>query len=134
MEEPIIKLKMNISRQTMEDVFVTALEGGSNYWYYISQTAIDKVRAVVPKTEEGPLSVALFKAVFDHDVEVPVNDYENKKVILGVLSKKNIQTRLQKMIDDGYADILMDEEAGDGDANSSDTIFQYMTMGSIVFG
>jgi len=133
MDEPLIKLSVGISRQTMEDIFVTAIEGGSNYWYYLSATAVAKVRAVVPKIEEPAISVALFRAVFDHDVEVPINDYENTKIVLGILGKKTIHTRLQKMIDDGYDDVIMSEEAGDGDADSSDTIFQYMTMGSIVF-
>ena len=133
MEEPLIKLSVGISRQTMEDIFVTAIEGGSNYWYYLSTAAVAKVRAVVPKIEEPTISVALFRAVFDHDVEVPINDYENNKIVLGILGKKMIQARLQKMIDDGYIDFILNEEEGSGDADSSDTIFQYMTMGSIVF-
>ena len=128
-----INISVNIPRQTMEDIFVTALEGGSNYWYYLSDEAVKKVRAAVPKSEEAPLSTVLFKAVFDYGIEVPINDMDNPSEILGVISNKTMQDRLQKMVHDGQIDKLMTEKEGYGDAETSDVIFQYLTMGELIF-
>jgi hypothetical protein len=129
-----INISVNIPRQTMEDIFVTALEGGSNYWYYLSNETVKNIRDVVPKSEEAPLSTALFKAVFDHGIEVPINDAENPSEVLGVISNKTMQSRLQKMVDDGNGDTLQLEINEEGDGDTSDAIFQYLTMGNIVFG
>lgn len=122
-----------LSRETLEDIFVTALEGGSNYWYYLSNSTVRKVRSAVPKIEEESLSSAVFKAVFDYNVDVPIHDAENTEEILGVLSINTIHERLQKIIDDGYGIKIMTEINEDGDADSADFIFQYLTMGELVF-
>ena len=125
---------MEIPRQTLEDIFVTATEGGSNYWYYMSNEAIDKVRSAVPVSEEEAFSMALFKAVFDHGVAVPINDIEDPSEVLGVLSMETIPSRLQKMVKDGNGDTIQLEIDEEGDGDTSDAIFQYLTMGNIVFG
>ena len=129
-----ITTTIEIPRQTLEDIFVTAIEGGSNYWYLMSDKAIEKVRSAVPVAEEEAFSMALFKAVFDYGVAVPVNDIEEPSEVLGVLSMETIPSRLQKMVEDGNGDTLQLEIDEEGDGDTSDAIFQYLTMGSIVFG
>ena len=32
-----IKINQTIDREVLEDIFVTAIEGGSNYWYYLPE-------------------------------------------------------------------------------------------------
>lgn len=127
-------IKAGFSREIMENIFVTALEGGCNYWYYLSKEAVTRVRSVVPKSEEECLSVAIFKAVYDHDIEVPINDIENPSEVLGVLNKSEIPLRLNKMIEDGNGDAIFSEVREEGDAETSDSIFQYLVMNEIVFG
>lgn len=127
-------INVAVSRQTMENIFVTALEGGCNYWYYLSKDAVTRVRKAVPKSEEECLSVAIFKAVFDHDVEVPINDIENPSEVLGVLKKGDIPYRIMKMVQDGHLDEIISEIREEGDANTSDVIFQYLVMNEITFG
>ena len=129
-----MKINLAVSRETMENIFVTALEGGSNYWYYLSKEAVITVRSAVPKSEEPYLSVAVFKAVYDHDVEVPINDIENPSEVLGVLRKSELQERINKMIKDGHGDAIFSEIKEEGDANTSDIIFQYLVMNEITFG
>jgi len=127
-------IKLGVSRQTMENIFVTALEGGCNYWYYLSKEAVLRVRSAVPKSEEECLSVAIFRAVYDHDVEVPINDIENPSEELGVLRKSEMPLRINKMIEDGHGDAIFSEIREEGDAETSDMIFQYLVMNEIVFG
>lgn len=134
MKTNLATINVAVSRQTMENIFVTALEGGCNYWYYLSKDAVTRVRKAVPKSEEECLSVAIFKAVFDHDVEVPINDIENPSEVLGVLKKGDIPYRIMKMVQDGHLDEIISEIREEGDANTSDVIFQYLVMNEITFG
>lgn len=134
MKTNLATINVAVSRETMENIFVTALEGGCNYWYYLSKDAVTRVRKAVPKSEEQCLSVAIFRAVYDHDVEVPINDIENPSEVLGVLKKSELQTRLNKMIEDGHIDAIVSEIREEGDAETSDIIFQYLVMNEITFG
>ena len=129
-----IKIFRTIERQVIEDIFVTAIEGGSNYWYFLSDDAVTKIRQAVPKSEELYISIAISKAILDHNVVVPINDAENEEDIVGEISLATMQARLQKMVDDGHYDVLEQHMNGDGDGDSADTIMQYLTMGEIVYG
>lgn len=129
-----IELKRKINRDVLENVFVTALEGGSNYWYYLSDDAVNIIRSYVPSGVEKCLSVAIFMAI-ELGAEVPINDAQDEDEVLGELSMQNIATRLQKLYDDDtYSSSLDLEIRGDGDAYSSDVVFQYLVMGEVVFG
>jgi hypothetical protein len=89
----------------------------------------------VPKSEDAYLSTAILKAVLDHDVEVPISDAEDEDEILGYLSKKTLQERIQKLSQDDSSKWALDIEIrGEGDADSSDVVFQWMAMGECVFG
>jgi len=134
MNTNLATIKVGVSRETMENIFITALEGGCNYWYYLSKDAVTRVRKAVPKSEEEFLSVAIFRAVYDHDVEVPINDIENPSEVLGVLNKSELPLRLNKMIEDGHIDAIVSEIREEGDAGTSDIIFQYLVMNEITFG
>jgi len=129
-----ITLKRTISRDILENIFVTALEGGSNYWYYLSDEAVAIIRSYVPKEIEPCLSIAILKAI-EKGIEVPIHDIEDIDSLLGELSMDNIATRLQKLYDDtNYSQSLDLEIAEMGDASSSDVVFQYLVMGEVVFG
>ena len=124
-----------IPRSVIENVFVTALEGGSNYWYFLNSDAIDAIRKAVPKSVDPYLSTAISKAILDHGVEVPVSDAEDEENILGVISLKTMNERLTALANDKGAKWAFDYEMNDeGDASSSDVWFQYMTMGAVEFG
>jgi len=130
-----ITIKKTISKETLEDIFVTAIEGGSNYWYLVEKDAIQKIRNAVPDTSV-PFSVALFQAVYDHDVEVEMNDLENPEDVLGIISKKTMQERLQKSceVEANIQWAIEAEMNKEGDAVSSDLIFQVITLGEVQFG
>jgi hypothetical protein len=130
-----IKIETIVPREVLENVCVTALEGGSNYWYYLSDGAVKLIRKAVPKNEDPYLSTAILKAILDHNVEVPINDAEDENEVLGYISKKTIQERIQKLSEDDSSKWALEREIrGEGDADSSDVVFQWMAMGEVVFG
>jgi hypothetical protein len=129
-----INIPKVIDNQKLEDIFVTALEGGSNYWYWIKDREIDKVRRAVPKEECPEISVAIFKAIMEHDVEVYVHDIETQE-ILGYIRKSDMPYRLERLANDEKSNwALWNELTDNGDAISSDIIFQYLVMTEVVYG
>jgi hypothetical protein len=129
-----LAINQSIDRDTLENIFVTALEGGSNYWYYIPTESILAIRQAVPKSVDPYLSTAILKAILDHDVDVQICDAEDEDEVVGLISKSTMQQRLQKMWDSPNREILKAEIDGQGDADTSDVVFQYIAMGEVVYG
>jgi hypothetical protein len=129
-----IEIKIELTREVLEDIFVTALEGGSNYWYLIGAEAIKKVRAVVPD-RSIPFSQALFSAVYDHEVDVEIHDIEEEEDegAVGTISMSTMNERLQKCATDDTSWAILNEINENGDATSSDVIFQYIALGEVVY-
>jgi hypothetical protein len=124
-----------MNRDILENIFVTALEGGSNYWYYLSKPAYDIIRSVVPKEEDAYLSTAFLKAVLDHGQSIPINDAENIHDVLGYVSAETLYNRLENLNNDkGLRYCLNSEIDGIGDAETSDVCFQFIVMNEYVFG
>lgn len=121
-----------MNRELLENVFVTALEGGSNYWYYINARNHFAVRRAVPVEVDRYFATAMLSAILDHGVKVEVNDIENEDDILGTLSAETIKERLEMLAaDDNYSWALEAELDDEGDAESSDVIFQYLVIGEV---
>lgn len=121
-----------MNRELLENVFVTALEGGSNYWYCINARNHAAVRRAVPVEVDRYFATAMLSAILDHGVQVEVNDIENEDDILGTLSADTIKERLELLAaDDSYSWALEAELDDEGDAESSDVIFQYLVIGEV---
>jgi len=129
-----IKIIQGVNREVLEDIFVTALEGGSNYWYYLPEESIKAIRKAVPKEEDPYLSTAILKAILDHDVKIAVNDAENEDEVIGVITRGTMQARLQLLSDSNERWALERHMREEGDAGSADVVFQYLTMGEVVYG
>jgi hypothetical protein len=129
-----IKIIQGVSREVLEDIFVTALEGGSNYWYYLPAESIIAIRKAVPKSEDPYLSTAILKAILDHDVKIAINDVENEEEVIGVITRGTLQARLQLLSDSKQRWALEAHMREEGDAGSADVVFQYLTMGEVVYG
>ena len=126
-----IQITKEIPQEVLENVFVTALEGGSNYWYFIPNDSVIKVRLVEPN---GPLSMAILKAVFNHNVNVEICDTEDQETVVGTISKDTMKSRLQKLAEnDGLSWALTNELNDEGDAESSDIVFQFITLGEHIY-
>ena len=129
-----MEIKTTISREVLEDIFVTALEGGSNYWYCLHDDAVKSIRKAVPKEEDSYLSTAILKAILDHDVKVFINDAENEDEVVGVITRGTMQSRLQILADSECKWALDKHIREEGDADSADIVFQYLAMGEVIYG
>ena len=129
-----IKINQTIDREVLEDIFVTAIEGGSNYWYYLPHHSVKLIRSVVSKEEDPCLSTAILKAILDHDIKVPINDAENEDEVIGIITRDLIQPRLQLLSDSQLKWALEAHINEEGDSESADIVFQYLTMGEAVYG
>jgi hypothetical protein len=131
-----INIEKEVSRDVLENIFVTALEGGSNYWYYINPQNCRKIRDAVSREDEKDFSMAFAKAILDKGVSVEIHDIEDMEndEPIGVINEQTIMHGLQKMVDVGDGWALFDEIAEQGDATSSDICFQYMALGEVVYG
>lgn len=128
-----MKIQIEIDDSVLEDVFVTAIEGGSNYWYFLSEDAVKLIRRVVPREEESCLSVATFKAVMKGTI-IPINDVENEEDIIGWIGLDTMADRLSKLATSDNKWALQAHMNEEGDSESADIVFQYLAMGEAVFG
>lgn len=128
-----MKIEFQIDESVLEDVFVTAIEGGSNYWYLLSDDAVRLIRKAVPREEESCLSVATFKAVMK-GVIVPINDVENEEDIIGWIGLDTMADRLSKLATGDNHEHLIAHIEGNWDADSADVVFQYIALGEVVYG
>lgn len=127
-----VQVKLTLTYQRLEDTIVNALEGGSNYWYYLSDSAIKNIRKYVSKDEDAYLSTAILKAVA-RGAEVEINDYENESEVIGIFSKATIAERINKFAQEQsghFMDIMNEND----DATTADVLFQYLVLGEIVYG
>lgn len=128
-----IKINIEITRGVLEDIFITAIEGGSDYW-----CDIDGLPNNFRREHKGKsFSEMVFIAVYDHNMKVNVFDTEDSdddRQAIGVLDKDLFEKRLQKMVDDGHGHYIMAEINASGDAISSDCIFQYLILNEIIYG
>lgn len=116
-----MEVKINIKDEEIIDCLITALEGGSNYWYSIPDLSM------IVKTKGKALSENVIISALKYDAEIPVFDIETDEE-LGIISKENIQAGLQSFINNGYTfDVAMD-------ADEADVLFQFIVMGEIVYG
>lgn len=130
-EQKELMVMLPIAYQTMEDLFVTALEGGSNYWVYTSDKTCDAIRKAVPS---GSFSEATWKAISEHGIKVPIKDVESGET-LGVMTRELIAQRMLTIHNDkGVLGCLVNILNEDFDADDADAVFQYLLMGEIVFG
>lgn len=130
-----INVKVDVSREVLENIIITALEGGSNYWYYLSDEAVDIVNKAVPKGENTSFSQRLFNAVFDNGAVVPIHDAEGDEddEPIGYLDINTFQERLELCASEALW-ALQEEIDERGDAGSSDVVFQYLALGELVYG
>jgi hypothetical protein len=128
-----LTINVIVPRDILESVFVTALEGGSNYWYWITDKNVDRIRESVSKEQEKYFSIAMFKAIYDNKVDVDIYDRENEE-LCGTISMTTMRDRLQALADGSCREHLIKVLDEDFDAENADVVFQYLTMGEVVYG
>lgn len=130
-EDEPLSISTPVTYDMIENIIVTATEGGSNYWYYLPKHSCNVIKSLEPKE---PLSIGLARAVMVHRIDIEIYDIEEDE-LLGTLSYNKIKERLHSVHED--EDVmrhLMSFISGDYDADSADVVFQYLVMGEIVYG
>jgi hypothetical protein len=123
------KVKVEVGITTIDDVLITALEGGSNYWYYL----LKKDLPAPAGWQRNPTFHYEFLDKVYSGASLPVHDAENPKDKLGELNCKSIQRALILMAQD-YPEILTSILDENYDAGDADVFFQLCIMGEVVFG
>ena len=142
------KIELSIPKESIEEVLVTALEGGINYWGFISgeekleQWLDRKIKSGELKRDES-IHYKWMDAMFQgcpykisvYDVEEEDIDVWEDEEPLGYLSMENIGKGLQLAIRD-YQSIYAQHfpEYDNGDVISADVLFQLMVLEDVVYG
>ena len=146
-----LKIEMNVPIKAIEEVLITALEGGSNYWYYmdgqdhceywlskeIKEGRLKRNESIHYKWMDAMFQGCPHKIKILDGEETEWGDAEDYDEIepLGYLTMESIANGL-KIASKDYSEQLSQHvpEYNDGDGNSADVLFQLMIMGDIVFG
>jgi hypothetical protein len=130
-------LKFNIQGLTIltpYDVYnmlVSALEGGSNYWYWFGDKTMDRVFAATEDMKGEPTVDRILMAV-QRGALVNVFDCESMEK-LGTLTPESWAKAEMLMLKNHrshFADILKEND----DATTADIYFQYAVMGNLIYG
>ena len=119
-----MKITASITREIEEsdivDSIVTALEGGSNYWYELHVDT--KELGNLDKAPSERIALAALSGYNIQVFDVEEGDY------LGDLNKETIERGIKLYSENrGEFDPAMD-------ADEADCLFQYIVMGEIVYG
>jgi hypothetical protein len=124
----IVTKKLEINYELFESWMVTALEGGSNYWYLIKS---------LPKKDDLKglaFSEALSTLVWKHNEKIEVFDIENEdEYLLGVIDKNMIVPALN-MLSKEHNEVFTNLMNENFDALDCDIFFQVLVMNEITFG
>ena len=135
------KIELSIPKESIEEVLVTALEGGINYWGFISgeekleQWLDRKIKSGELKRDESihyKWMDAMFQGCPESITVYDVEDYTEK---LGYLNLENIAKGLQLAMED-YPEVYAQHfpEYDNGDVISADVLFQLMVLEDVVYG
>lgn len=130
MESLKIIIPQSIDITHFEDIIITALEGGSNYWYYIKH---DDMRAVPRKSGEADSEAIARHLYNDSKFKLDIYDYESEDDLLGTITQESLLNAI-KLAQKEYPNIYYDLLEGTGDAETADILFQLAVMGMVVFG
>ena len=129
-----IKKTIKLTQEMFDNLVITALEGGSNYWYMLNK---DEFRSKLP-TKAGSfnaLTEKIAKALYeDSSFEMKVYDIENPEEVLGIVSFASIVKAIEiaaEKYPKAFENLITN---GDFDAEDADILFQLATMGEVIFG
>ena len=122
---------ITISSQRRSDMLCGALEGGSNYWYFLGDDASDIVEKYGDRSKT-PYVDLMWKAI-EAGETIPVRGNEDEDSILGSIDLVSIENGEQRMVDQ-YPEHFADLFAENDDATTADIWFQLAVLGELVYG
>ena len=128
-----IVVSREMDYDSFEDMIVTALEGGSNYWYLLDlNNSIGFIKKYAD--DQRPMTIRIADALYNNeDSSVVVLDTEDEEETLGTLTYQSVRKTLENFPKD-HQWALDNVLNGDYDANDADVVFQVLVMGEVVYG
>lgn len=123
------KVTTEIKTSLINDVLITALEGGSNYWYFINEH-----EAETPENfkRDPEMHYEFLDKVYQGG-SLPVYDAEDNSELHGTLTIESIQKGLNILAKDHETN-MYNISTEDYDAHDADVFFQLCVLGEITFG
>tara|TARA_R110000796_G_scaffold215252_1_gene331235 strand:+ start:104 stop:511 length:408 start_codon:yes stop_codon:yes gene_type:complete len=122
-----MKVEIELEYEMFENIIVTALEGGSNYWYVLGD--IKGCKKMPHKAESERIAYGLWH---NKESKVCIHDVEDGE-LLGTLTQDRVREGLALGCGEHMEEIGMMMD-GKYDAWTADTLFQILVMGEIVYG
>ena len=122
-----IELEVHYDDQFLEDIIVTALEGGSNYW-------IDYIKGFKnEKPKDIPTSIWVFNELKNGKM-ITICMENDQRVFL---TMRKLQYGVKKYFSDTsnlIDGLTLTLDAGDYDANMADCVLQYAVFNELIYG
>lgn len=132
-----IKTTIEFSEPVFSNLIICALEGGSNYWYWLPSDEVKKInqyyKHLHPTSEKEPLASKIAQCIFHTDIRITITDMESPDDVLGYIDGKRCINALIKMYED-YHEHYLDAINGNDDAVTADIFFQLAVLGNLTFG
>jgi hypothetical protein len=129
-KSPVIAGEELVDDERRENMLVSALEGGSNYWYWLPEAATAIIRKHKERGE--PLSTGMWKAIKAGET-IPVHDAEDEEEKLGEINLESIKKGEALMLKQ-HARHFADLVSENSDATTADVWFQLCTLGEVTYG
>ena len=126
-----LQVKLNLEYETFENIVVTALEGGSNYWYLLGDIKGCPLKSEMP--DKAPSQRIAYGLWHNRYAMVDILDLEDEHWMLGTLTYDSVRENMQ-LATVNHLSELEAMISGDFDACTADTLFQVLVMGEVVFG
>lgn len=127
----MFNIELEITEDVLSNIFVTAIEGGSDYWAYITRS--DAFKKFKETSKEYSFSENILKFVLSGG-DVVVEDIQEEDEILGTINKANIELGLKTLLNSPHKQHLFAMINEDYDAENADVCFQYIVLNDLVYG
>lgn len=125
-----MSIVITITNEQRTNLLTSALEGGSNYWYYLYS---DATKIINKHKKAGDCFVDKMWRALENKEEIPVRDKEDMKEVLGKISLASIE-KAEQIMAEKYPEHFADIMSGSDDAATGDLWFQLSVMGDVVYG
>lgn len=123
---------IEIPNKRREDMLIGALEGGSNYWYWIGEEATKIIEKYNPQPFGDAFSVVMWKAIETGET-IPIHNLENRSEKLGEINLASI-AKGEQLMADKYPQHFADLHGETDDAITADVWFQLSSLGELIYG
>ncbi len=130
------KLTELLTPYTMLCLLTSAIEGGSNYWYYLPDLSMLPEKGYTPKFSETEFPNCLVSKIWEairSGETIPIYDIENEEEKLGEINIESINKGVKLMMQD-HAEHYADAKSDSDDATTGDVFFQLCSMGELIYG